>query len=283
MQSLIITAYKNFDQLYLTIKNYSGKFNCYVHIDKSSSIGTDENIKKLNSLKNVYAICKYKIKWGSYLHMMAIFDLLKIAYKNSENSRFHIISGEDMIIKNYIEFESFFKDNEKNYIELTDISSMKVMKKRYEKFHFQHIFNRKSPYKAVVLLDKIIRQIQYHIPFKRKNQYKYKGLVWSSLSRDGVKVIIEYLTKKRIRNLKYCEIAEEFFIQNSLMEKMPENVIIDKLRYMKWSGENITSPKILDIEDYEDLISSDCFFARKVIMDGNEKQNMLYNKLKDIL
>ena len=37
---------------------------------------------------------------------------------------------------------------------------MPIMKLRYEKYHFLHIFNRKSKNKAIVLIDKINKNIK---------------------------------------------------------------------------------------------------------------------------
>lgn len=40
------------------------------------------------------------------------------------------------------------------------------------------------------------------------------------------------------------------------------NIVNDNLRFMIWNGSS--GPKILDQNDYENVINSKCFFARKV-------------------
>ena len=72
MQALIITAYHDYSKLERNLKLYSKGFNCYVHIDANSKEFDEQKIAKLNEIDNVYVISKYKILWGSYLHMMAI-------------------------------------------------------------------------------------------------------------------------------------------------------------------------------------------------------------------
>lgn len=282
-QALIITAYHNEDMLEKNLRSFSKYFKCYVHIDAKSSLNNSNFLSKLNGIDDVYAISKYKINWGSYLHMMAVVDLLKEAYKDSDIIRFHIISGEDFPIKSFEEFYNFFeKDNlDKNFIELTDIRNMPIMKLRYEKFHFLHLLNRKSTNRGLILFDKIVRQFQYHIPFKRLIKFDYKGLMWCSITKEAVKVIFEYLTPKMIKSLKYCEIAEEFFIQNSLMESdLFRTVVPRSLRYTNWNG-CLTGPQVLTIDKLEEINNSNDFFARKIKLDENDKcVNDLYIALK---
>lgn len=282
MQAFIITAYHNEDLLERNLRLFAKSFRCFVHIDSSSSMNNQRCLSRLNDIENVRVVSKYKINWGSYLHMMAILDLLKMALEDTEITRAHIISGEDFPIKSVAEFIQFFEQENryKNFIELTDISEMPEMRLRYEKYHFQHIFNRKSDNIFIKYADKIIRQMQYHVPFKRKIRFRYKGLVWSSLSREGVIQIMEYITPSMIKELKYCETAEEFMVQNALMaSELKETVVTDKLRFDDWS-DCLMGPKVLTIENYNSIKETNAFFARKIQWhSGNEKVDKLYEKL----
>ena len=277
-QALIITAYQNGRMLENNLRLFSKYFYCYVHIYKKSELSNGEYLSRLNQIQGVYAISKYKINWGSYLHMMAIIDLLKMAYKNIAIQRFHIISGEDFPIKSYNEFVSFFEEenSDKNYIELTNITDMPVVKLRYEKYHFLHIVNRKSKNLLIQFIDKVIRQIQYHLPFKRNIRFDYKGLIWGSITREAVKGVFDYLTSEMLKSLKYCEISEEFVLQNSLMEsKLAKTVVGNNMRYANWEG-NITGPKVLTINELDSIRNSDAFFARKI---QQNEDNFLINEL----
>lgn len=284
-QALIITAYQNEEMLENNLKLFSQYFYCYVHIDKKSTLNNPEFLERLNEIENVYAVSKYQINWGSYLHMMAVVDLMKEAYKRSETIRYHIISGEDFPVKTFDEFYKFFEEDNstKNFIELTDITSIDHFKLRYQKFHFLHIFNRKSKNLGIVVLDKLIRQLQYHLPFKRKIRFDYKGLIWGSITRDAVNVIFDYLTSSMIKSLKYCEIAEEFLLQNALMEsKLRDTVVENNLRYANWEG-CLTGPKVLTIEMLDEIKKSGAFFARKIQQDKeNNSAYDLYLELKSM-
>lgn len=278
MQAIIMSAYRDYEQLDYMLDMYSMFFDCYVHIDKKADFADDYHISKLNQKKNVTVISDYNIKWGSYYHLLALSKLLDMALKNADNIRFHLISDTDFPAKSYLEFESYFDKNEKNYIEICDITNMPVMQKRYQIFHLQHIFDRKSSNKLEVLTDKVIRNLQYALSIHRKTSYKYKGLVWGSLSREGAKICMDYLTEDRIKNLKYCENSEEFWLTNALLDSsLKDTVDANNLRYAVWANENANGPRLLKEADIDNILGADVFFARKVFVKENRLYEQLYN------
>ena len=278
MQAIIMSAYRDFDYLIKLLELYSKKFNCYVHIDKRAGFADSKHIEILNQMENVTAISEYKIKWGSYCHLLALHKLLIIALKDSSNTRFHFISDADLPIRSYSDFETFFKDNDNNYIEVTDITQMPVIQKRYKIFHLQHVFDRKSNNKCIIIMDKIIRNLQYLLHVKRKTKYSYKGLVWGSITREAAMICSAYLKDSRIRNLKYCENSEEFWLSNAILESdLKETVKTNSLRFAIWDAQNVSGPRELDISDLELIEKSDAFFARKILSSSNE----LYKRLVD--
>ena len=277
-----MSAYRDFDELSRLLDIYSKYFNCYVHIDKKSDFSDSQHLEILNSKKNVYAISLYKIKWGSYYHLLSLATLLKEAMKNKENTRFHLISDADSPVKSYSEFERFFDANEHNYIEVCDITNMPVMQKRYQIYHLQHIFDRKSKNKLFIYIDKIIRNLQYSLGIKRKTTYAYKGLVWGSITREAAKICLDYLTQKRIANLKYCENSEEFWLTNAILfSRLKNTVVRDNLRYAVWDYQNVNGPKVLDISNLSEIELSNAFFARKIIRHDDPLYIALQDKFTD--
>ena len=79
MQAFIITAYHNGELLERNLRLFAKEFRCFVHIDSGSQMNNQSYLSRLNEIENVKAISKYKINWGSYLHMMAILELLKMS------------------------------------------------------------------------------------------------------------------------------------------------------------------------------------------------------------
>lgn len=275
-----MSAYRNYDHLNELLDIYSKNFKCYVHIDKKSSFADAYHIDILNSKKNVFVISEYEIKWGSYLHLMALSRLLGIALKDDENIRFHLISDTDFPIKPFSEFEAFFEGNNNNYIEVTDITNMPVMQKRYQIYHLQHIFDRKSSNKLIVTTDKIIRHLQYALHVNRKTRYSYKGLVWGSITREAAKVCQSYLSESRINNLKYCENSEEFWLSNALLESnLKDTVVKNNLRYAVWDEQNVNGPRLLNSKDLKGIEKSGAFFARKIVSNEDNLYKILEKKI----
>jgi len=81
-----------------------------------------------------------------------------------------------------------------------------------------------------------------------RQKIKYKGLIWCSITDDAVSHILKTVDAKLISVLKHCEIAEEFIVQNILMEsQFKDSVVEGSLRFSLWEGEDLTGPRILDI------------------------------------
>ena len=77
--------------------------------------------------------------------------------------------------------------------------------------------------------------------------------------------------------MRFTHCAEEVFLHTLLLnaeQKFP--VIYDPIRYSEWEG-NARSPKVLDESDFEEVMASGCFFARKFEL-GVSKG--LMNKIK---
>jgi hypothetical protein len=105
--ALVLTAYKDFEFLKELCEVYSKYFYVYIHIDKKSNI-SESDMKYLNALDNVSAISRYKINWGSYLHVQAILDLLEMA-EQDENDYVHVLSANTILVRHPNELLEFFE------------------------------------------------------------------------------------------------------------------------------------------------------------------------------
>lgn len=69
-------------------------------------------------------------------------------------------------------------------------------------------------------------------------------------------------------------------IQNALMvSDLKDTIVPDSKRYNVWERPDSSGPRMLTIDDYEDMIKSNCFFARKIQDSGDVKSKMLYDTL----
>ena len=97
-QAILIMAHQHFDQLAELTELLSKKFNVYIHIDKNADVNP-ATIDQLNQLTAAPVIQTQAVHWGGYSIAQAAIDLMNLALKDSDNTYFHLISGEDWPLK----------------------------------------------------------------------------------------------------------------------------------------------------------------------------------------
>lgn len=278
-QALLITAYHNFFQLKEYVIYYEQYFSCYIHIDKKSDM-TAEQIKELQKYPNVTVIQTYRILWGSYKHIQAILDLMELALQEKDLMYVHIISGDDFLIKSPAYFEQFFSQSEgKNFIERIPCKGNPILEKRYQYYYFMHILDAKIVHPIFI---EALVGLQKLFGIKRTIQYPYKGLIWSSLSKEAAAFVVKKVKETDyLKQIKYCSVPEEFFLQNIFLgSEIEETIVNDNLRYNLWNDPKRGNPAVLDKSDWEDIKASNKLFARKVQW---EKSRGLYEKIREFL
>ena len=268
-QAFLITAYKDFEFLLDLATRLSKIGYVFIHIDKKSALHTSEHLEKLNALERCDAIATYEIVWGGYHHVQAMFDLLEKAVKNPDISYIHCITGEDypvislenMKLK-YDDCMDIFLD----YVEPEDLNE--VVKKRFYYYNLFQDWNVKNSIvwqmqNFTVLLQKVMGIKRIGIG---EFTHIYKGLFYISLPKDAAEYILDYCKNhdEFLKDLKRCQIPEEFLFQTLFMNsKFSERIIKKELRFMNWEKGTGGSPAYLDEEDFDSIIQSGCTFARK--------------------
>ena len=272
-QAILITAYKNYNHLEEIINFFDANFNLYIHIDKKSKISKKE-LHHLLSSKTVQLVSsKYVVNWGGFNHLQSILYLVEQALKNPKNQYFHLISGHDFPIKPKSFFATFFQENNKTeYIESFSVPKLgwadNCGMDRIQYYNLYDVLNAKI-YKQNRLIRKFIG-LQKRLGFKRSISPKmpklYGGSTWWSLSRDCVSYVIEFTKNNNfvLKRFKYTLCSKEFYFQTIIMNShFGLKVVNNNLRYIDWVARNGNNPAILDMSDFEKLVTTDAFFARK--------------------
>ncbi|WP_395051086.1 beta-1,6-N-acetylglucosaminyltransferase [Flavobacterium sp.] len=288
-QAILITAYKNYHHLEDIIAFFDDDFEIYIHIDRKSSISKEEllRLKKYDIVKLISQ--KYKVNWGGFNHLRSILYLSEKALKNPQNYYFHLISGNDFPIKKVSDFKFFFKNTEDVYIDCFDVPFLgwdfNGGLDRIEYYNLYDLFNWRNDFQKRII--KKIIHWQKKIGFKRKLSCKipkiYGGSTWWSLSRECLNfVVVNSKENKNVfKRFKYTFCSEEFYFQTILMNSsFKDKMNKFNLRYIDWTNRNGNNPVILDEKDYEKILESDSFFARKFEYPVSE---IIINKIKFIL
>ncbi len=270
--AILIMAHKNYSFLHHLIEYFERDCYVFVHIDKKSDI-TKEEIACLREMPQVTEVYqKYSVHWGGFSILKCELFLLKTAMKNCDSDYFHLISGQDYPIRPLNRFLEFFIDNKgKNFFQYIHLPNFKWEKNTYDRFSYFYLydcFQKKN--------DKTIRMISRFIDFQKRMGFKrsipnhfshlFGGSQWFSITRDAVKIILEYTRKKPafLRRLKYTFAPEECYISTVLKNLLPhETIVPNNLRYIRWKYENGNSPANLGKDHFLYLLESDAFFARK--------------------
>ena len=110
---ILITAHTNPEHLKHLVETLKKDFSVFIHLDKRSDIDPADFAQE----PIVQVIKKHEVYWGSYNQILAVLDLLKLAY-NHNCDYCILISGSDLPIKRNRDIIAEIEKNPKiNYIE----------------------------------------------------------------------------------------------------------------------------------------------------------------------
>lgn len=271
MQALIVTAYKDLDQLVHLIESAKDDFKLFIHIDKKSKSLYDKLNEYCFSNTSIYSM--YSITWGGYNHLLAILELLKRALEDSDIEYIHIISGQDIIVRDYKSFEDKFGKTDLIFMSCSNIINAPTdVKDRFMYWIPSSNWNLRRILPRFIIEMLCMSQKLLHMKRRKLGDFNevYKGMIWGSMPRKVVQYMVDYayLNPSYMKALLHTRLPEEFFFQTVLMNSGYKNqVVCENLRYTDWTHRNGSTPAILDETDYNKIVESNCYFARK--MDSN--------------
>ncbi|MCQ2089718.1 MAG: beta-1,6-N-acetylglucosaminyltransferase [Fibrobacter sp.] len=259
---LIITAYKDINQINKLIQSTPNEWGIFVHIDKKS------NIRKSDIDPRAIVQKQFSIYWGSINHLVAFLNLISIAL-NSEikYDYFHLITGQDFFATKPQEFDQQIELG-KSYVETHACPRPGWWGEGYDILEYRSLATKHEVQRTKFwkIIEKFYYNIQkiFHLQKKLPTYPIFCGSVYCSLYRDAAKVLIEDdIAKDLLTRLKDSKCAEEVFIQTVLMNSTQRNnIVTDNMRYIDWSVKS--PPKFLNESDFENIIKSKKFFCRKI-------------------
>lgn len=266
----LIIAHDNIRILNILIEMLDDNRNdIYLLIDKKSKIKNEDitqcRYSILFKMKRVI-----DIRWGDYSQIKAELYLMKEAYRHSNYSYYHLLSGSDLPLKSQDYIHNFFSaNNGREFIGFAQGADNKldcynkVMRYHFFTRHYRDAFS-KIPFFSYgrYIFEKIINSIVKRtedIPFR-------KGCNWFSITDHCCSYILsnECFIKRRF---KLTKCADEIFLQtlvyNSAFYNRCFNVISEYEGCMREIDWNRGGPYVWNIQDKEQLCRSNKLFARK--------------------
>ena len=259
----IIMAHKEPQQIERLLKKFNSlPFDFYLHVDKK----TDKSpFEYLASLPHVYFVKnRIRVRWASYSFLVAILNSLKQIFSIQITYDFiSIMSGQDYPIIPVTDFYHSLEINPgKNFICFEDDGKWWTHAiTRITKYHFTN-FGFRGRYRIQFLLNALLPIRKFPLPYKL---YGGPRAMCMTLSIDCATYVAEFIesNKKLRRFIRFTWGPDEFVVPTLVMNsKFKDTVVNDNFYYIDWSKGGV-NPKILRVEDYSLLLSSDKLLARK--------------------
>lgn len=274
----LILAHKNPVQLNELIEILDcNEIDFYIHLDKKVK---KKNFDSFEEKNNVFFIeNRVSVSWATFSLVQATINSLREIIIKQKYDYINFISGQDHPIKSKTDIVQFLKDNNGTEF-ITTIPFSKSNEwwieneRRVFKYNFQ---NWKIPFKY-----KIQRLVNIITP-KRENPNGYiisGNAQWFCITTNCAKYIINTIdtNKKLVTFFKYVWGADEFFFSTIVYNSPFKQKTKENLTYVEWVLPHNGHPKTLMIDDFEKIMASDKFFARK--FDNNIDQSII-NKIKN--
>jgi len=281
--AILMTVYKNKNQICDIINSLGKDFEFYIHIDKKSSLNLPD-FQTCSEDNNIHVYKEFSINWGSVNHLKAILLLSKKALEDKRNGFFHLITGQDFPVKSkdYFKYEL---DIEKDYLDYFEMPAKFWVYggfDRIEFFNFYELFDfRKFTGRIIISLTLKIQKI---LKIKRENTLNkffkklYGGSTYWSLTRNSLQYVDDFTDENIMNSMKFTFCAEEIYIPTVLLNsEYAGNIVNDNLRYIDWSSGRGGFPAFLDATDYDKIKSSNKIFARKFHEESSEELKKLLN------
>lgn len=276
----LIMAHTNFEQLKIELKMLDDKRNdIYLHVDKKAKNVDFDDICSVVKDSNIYIVKRFNVKWAGFSVSECEINLLKEASKR-KYEYYHLLSGVDLPLKTQDEIHEFFQQNKgKEFVsfDLPQIHKADVERVKYYRM-FQDVYGRNR--KNIVMLflfgiDELLIWFQRMFQINRvkgKNVIFQKGTQWFSITHKLAEIVIErenWIKETFSNTFGSDEMFLQTILNNSdlkdnVYQKGLRNPELACVRKIDW---NRGKPYTWRKEDYEELVTSECLFARKFDID----------------
>ncbi|WP_338432596.1 beta-1,6-N-acetylglucosaminyltransferase [Limosilactobacillus fermentum] len=281
--AFLIMVHNNSLTLYKCIQQIDSEFaDIFIHVDLKCKNFNYERLKAVVKHSNLYFTTeRVKVYWGSFSQIECEMLLLKYARRKGDYSYFHLISGQDLLLKPiniiYKECEesnsSIFLDYRPILLNTNESNDRYLSKGFYYRVSLKHYFVNQLSSRSLFVrqlccvqnkITEIFEQRVLHQNIIQKYNLKPKGGAnWFSLPLEVVDFILK--RENQISKIfKRGRFVDEHFIQMIIgTDGRFDNSIVPNKRMVSFDSNNTGHPKIWTIDDYDKLVNSNCFFARK--------------------
>ena len=268
----LITAHHQFEILEkLLLLLDDPRNDIYIHIDGKVKNFDFDHFTHILKYSPVVFVSRISVFWGGYSQIAATLTLLEASTQNGY-AYYHFISGVDLPLKTQDCMHDFF-DHHKG-TEFVGFEAPVMPQRFYSRFQIYHLYQdrigrKKSP---LYYWEEILVFFQKRSRLRRiksEDIVFQKGCNWFSITDDLAKYILSKVNfiEKTFAHSRCCD---EIFIHTLVMNSDFKDRIYQMgydedsssaacMRYVNFKYKD----NVFRTADYDDLISSELFFARK--------------------
>ncbi|MCI1647451.1 MAG: glycosyl transferase [Bacteroides sp.] len=246
----------------------------------------DKKVEHLPVITTEYAhlfILAHRINvhWGNISQIKVEYILFEEASKQGTYQYYHLISGVHLPLRSQDNIHAFFSQIQGSEVltEMpTSVGEIALKMQKYNLFtvYFAHRLRIVRRFNQLLWRAFIILQKAFHISVNTRTPF-YKASNWVSLTSEGVSFL---LSKKRevLRKYRFSFCGDEFFVPSELENSSFKARIRYESTLLKCDFKGANS-RIYRMSDYQDLMRSDCLFARKFSHDDMEVVNNIVKQV----
>ena len=269
--AILITAYKDLEQLIDLAQCFDSRFNLYIHIDKKTTVAPNIKVALENLSNLAFLSQEFKVNWGGRNHLKSILLLCNKALEQDQNSYFHMITAQDLPIKSNDYFIDHFKAlNGKSYLEFFTMPAdcwNNGGVDRIDYYNFYDLLNAKTSMHWIQKALAIQKKLGLKRGYSKQLPKLFAGSTYWSLHRDAVRKVATYATSNPglLKRMKHSFCSEEFYFQTILLNSdLASTLIQGNKRFIVWEKRHGSLPAFLDDSDLPQITQSDALFARKM-------------------
>lgn len=295
-----ITSHTNPDQIVRLVNILSEASRDCAIVIRHDYLRTNLDVKKFSQYDNVYILRDtLSLRWGGYSLVATTLMGLDWIDKNLNFKWICLLSGQDYPIRPLRDFERFLDETDYDgFLSGVSLDSClpcgpnecliednpgKVCEDCSNRYYYQYYSIPRLPYMRIWLdsfiniakkkfsVRKLVVPPKVYIgvkwlksPFSKDLQC-YKGSQWFTINKRCVQFILEFINKNKsyVKYYKHTLIPDESFFHTMLFNNKQLNIMNDNKRYISWSSPSSPHPNVLAMKDFQNIIDSKQFFARK--------------------
>lgn len=262
----LIMAHNQFQQLKKLILLLDDSRNdIYVHVDAKSRDFDQEKFLNLTKNAGLYFIKRKKVTWGAYSQVRCELELLESATKKYHDY-YHLLSGADLPIKNHDQIHAFFETNQgTEFLHVHEgVMETKNYRDRIKVYHIlQELIGNKKSDSFVFKIEWGLLKLQDLLNvdrLKKSNLEFRKGTNWFSITHDLAQYVVSEAPQIQ-KMYKFTKCADEVFLHTlAWNSEFRDRIQSDSKRLIDWKRGR---PYTFRLVDFDALMSSPCFWARK--------------------